>query len=783
MDTVDKIEEYLESLEEYFFSSLSSATTDLPNIHEAVNRLWVDISRYGPGMPSFSEIHLPALGDFQVPPPPPPPLPVHASLIDKSANFAKNHPWLVGSVAVGVLGTSLLAGYGVYHKRPRTYHRVKQQSNERRQVIVVLGGDTPLALPLILDLDAKGYIIIASVSTPEAVATLEQHSHGYVRALVLDPHEPATISVFLRSLASTLSRKFPLTSSGDPFASPSSHPYIQSVICLLTLPSPDSSIHAPLEHISLRNTYLPFLSATHVTPLQVLQALMPLLRTGPARARDKGKKSIIVCLPAIDARVGLPFASMQAMSAAGTIRGVEVLRREINLAALTDPSESMKNIKIIVADVGMLDVGIYSNAVSQENIYKAMEGWSPSEKLAYGPAFASISHSARPLPSRWGMFSAMFKNREQYGVARTPSDTAVFVDKILSVVTDGRHNPYFFGLGRIIGQTKNWLRGERFSIGAGASTYRAASYLPSSVLDILISIPHFLISVRNRLLPVEPFVRPPPEIALPSVKPASADPVPSSDEDSHDNSNSEASSEADVESNASDSGVSASWVSTWVSAFERTRREPQVSDAGKGTSLWLVPSEDDAERLKTIMHTTRQHERQNFPSSYPNFHPHVTLASFPSTSTPSISDIRTAIAPLLQQRLAVKFQSVDIGTHFFRSVYIAITPTPAILALHGNVHAKLGIDPSTPSFPHVSLCYIDDKDALGGERERFLEELMDEGRIRYEDSERGGGVSLKCGGNEDGHGWMSVFEAKEVWVAECYGPVEDWTILGKISFT
>lgn len=54
---------------------------------------------------------------------------------------------------------------------------------------VVLGGDTPLALPLILGLEKKGYIVIASVSTPEAVAVLEQQCEGYVRALVLDPHE------------------------------------------------------------------------------------------------------------------------------------------------------------------------------------------------------------------------------------------------------------------------------------------------------------------------------------------------------------------------------------------------------------------------------------------------------------------------------------------------------------------------------------------------------------------------------------------------------------------
>ncbi|KAG6851299.1 hypothetical protein H0H93_011735 [Arthromyces matolae] len=559
MDTVDKIEEYLESLEEFFFSSLSAATTDLPNIHEAVNRLWLDISRYGPAMPSLPEMHLPALGDFQVPPSPPPPPP--PSMLEKSSLWVNKHPWMAGSIAVGVVGATLLAGYGAFHSKRRHHFRVKSQPSERRQVVVVLGGDMPLAIPLILDLEAKGFIVIASVSCHESVTALEQQCHGYVRALVLDPNEPATVPVFLRSLISTLSRKFPLSSSGDPFASPSSHPYIQSVICLLTLPPPGSSIHAPLEHISLQNTYLPFLSATHITPLQVLQALMPLLRTGPARSRDKGKKSIIVCLPAIDARVGLPFASMQAMSATSTLRAVEVLRREINLAALTDRTESMKNIKVVVTDVGLLDTAVYSDSRVHDNVVaKAMENWSPSEKLAYGPAFASISHTSRPFTSRWDAFKSIFAPKTHYGVARKPSNTRVFVDRIVSVVTGGRHNPYFFGLGRMIGQTKNWLRGERFSIGAGglaATTYRFASYLPSYILDILLNIPAFLIGIRNSLLPVEPFINPPPENIPPPVQPPTGSLI---DIDEDDQVQSEASSEADIESNASD-GVSSSWVS------------------------------------------------------------------------------------------------------------------------------------------------------------------------------------------------------------------------------
>ena len=60
---------------------------------------------------------------------------------------------------------------------------------------MILGGDNPLAYPLIRDLEKKGFIVIASVSTTQAAEELEQNSHGYVRALVLDPTE---VSVDMR---------------------------------------------------------------------------------------------------------------------------------------------------------------------------------------------------------------------------------------------------------------------------------------------------------------------------------------------------------------------------------------------------------------------------------------------------------------------------------------------------------------------------------------------------------------------------------------------------------
>ena len=72
---------------------------------------------------------------------------------------------------------------------------------------VVLGGDSPLGFALVLDLEKNGYIVITSVSTPEAVEVIEQQSNGYVRAIVLDPTEvcASLLSLRVRGLTSCFS--------------------------------------------------------------------------------------------------------------------------------------------------------------------------------------------------------------------------------------------------------------------------------------------------------------------------------------------------------------------------------------------------------------------------------------------------------------------------------------------------------------------------------------------------------------------------------------------------
>jgi len=187
-----------------------------------------------------------------------------------------------------------------------------------------------------------------------------------------------------------------------------------------------------------------------------------------------------------------------------------------------------------------------------------------------------------------------------------------------------------------------------------------------------------------------------------------------------------------------------------------------------------VPSDDDAKRLQSIMDIRPQNSSSGSEGSYPSFFPHITLAALdPSTEIP-LNTIISSV-PQSQSSIQADFKSIDVGSHFFRSVYISIEPSDHLSALHAHIHTALNIEPRTPSFPHLSLCYITDDDAEAGERDKFYGELDRTGKILPRD----GGVSLDCAaaGETD---WMAGFRVPEIWITKCDGPVEEWSVLHKI---
>ena len=88
-----------------------------------------------------------------------------------------------------------------------------------------------------------------------------------------------------------------------------------------------------------------------------------------------------------------------------------------------------------------------------------------------------------------------------------------------------------------------------------------ASHLPCILLDGLLNLPYFLISIRNWLLPVQPFRQPPEALPpVPTVKEENSVTTEVKEESKNCASENEANSEGDVESNSGDT-VESSWVS------------------------------------------------------------------------------------------------------------------------------------------------------------------------------------------------------------------------------
>ena len=312
------------------------------------------------------------------------------------------------------------------------------------------------------------------------------------------------------------------------------------------------------------------------------------MRNSPSRTRDaikngKGKKSIVVCVPAVDARVGLPFLGPSSMSAAATRRAVDVLRREVRVAASTGGAEGMNDIEVVSLEVGALDIPPFAGRRMLDYDPKEYtKSWTPSEKLAYGPAWElTLEGSGRKC-------------------RRKAQKVELFVSDLVQIVSYGRVcSVSLCGLRVHFGSAFGWLRGGRYAVGSGGnivvlSPYTLlippsavvvssiVSHLPGALLDIIIGIPYFLLSThkaltRNRAsvsaaasasspaaepeLPPAPAPVPvvpttPPE-TLATVAKETVDSAPSSE---HEHEASENGSEADVESNDG-AGVNESWVS------------------------------------------------------------------------------------------------------------------------------------------------------------------------------------------------------------------------------
>ncbi|KAF9473777.1 LigT-like protein [Pholiota conissans] len=203
-----------------------------------------------------------------------------------------------------------------------------------------------------------------------------------------------------------------------------------------------------------------------------------------------------------------------------------------------------------------------------------------------------------------------------------------------------------------------------------------------------------------------------------------------------------------------------------------------------GLSLWIVPNTEDSKLITSIMNvrpTTATAPEQS-PESYPKFYPHITLASLPFSMKSSLEAIELVLSKM-HWPPTYRFASVDVGSEYYRSVYVAIHLTTEISSLHRQIHEELNITSRTPYFPHLSLCYITNADAESGQREKYRQALEENGNMRTNsECGQGRGIILCFEGPEGEHHQLDQFVAYEIWAVNCEGPVEEWEVLKKFGF-
>lgn len=226
----------------------------------------------------------------------------------------------------------------------------------------------------------------------------------------------------------------------------------------------------------------------------------------------------MVCIPATETRVGLPFAGAVSMSAAATLRGLEVLRREVKLAGLMQQSGQqggMKDVRVVAVEVGAVGSG---EGVEGENKREAASGdlmndWTASERDTYGRALqVVVGEHGR---TAWG---------------RRPTEVSVVTDMLLSIVKrnggsvwelwDGTWGGALGVACALVERVGEWIGGDRIAVGAGGRCEAFMDNVLYSYLDSWTSP-----DIRHRFLPPLPHPRHPLEPSPSSPLPSSRDSV------------------------------------------------------------------------------------------------------------------------------------------------------------------------------------------------------------------------------------------------------------------
>ncbi|GAA5894831.1 hypothetical protein JCM6882_006689 [Rhodosporidiobolus microsporus] len=458
------------------------ADPSLANLHELPSKVasslqdaWAKITNNGTlgGVPNprdwLPEQLAPA-------PPPPPPAPTHRSAVwlDSLAKHLARHPAAYSFAAVGLTGSAsyylfprqtLVALSPITRLVPLTVlpdpknrplrllpaqHGVAGEV--RKEAVVVLGADSPVGRELALEMERRGFVVIATVKEPVEVYALERMSRGWMKVLVLDPNDSSSVSPFLRSLSTALSLRFPLHTSGDPFSRPAHALALTGVVNCLSLSSVPEAL-APLE--AVENDAVKKLVGERIsTVVGVVKGVLPFLRTAASRPGAPAG-SFVSLVPSSSSNLSLPFLSLTSAGDAALSSLFHSLRRE--LSASSGPSVHLT----------ILETGFFHLPDSPQHQTSSPRTAQPAPlpirlESVYAPALA---RRAPPPAVQQGETGARTKCASRKGSEVRRLSRRVF---------------------KILVRPANASAVER--VGAGSRTYLLVSLLPHSLVDLCLTI-------------------------------------------------------------------------------------------------------------------------------------------------------------------------------------------------------------------------------------------------------------------------------------------------------
>ena len=224
----DPIDELFTAVEQFFATTWDSISSGAPNLHDLPHTLHDQFNSLLDKVTNNHTLPLPSWNDIPAAPwssatdPAPvitPPLPSSQSgLGSQFSDKITRHPYLAAALATTLTGATayyinptatvrtlspLFAPLRPYipisllptSSRPLRVIPSKGPSSAgatqveiRKEALLVLGAQGVVA-DLALDLESRGFVVIATVSNPSDVDALEKRSRGWIKVLVLDPTE------------------------------------------------------------------------------------------------------------------------------------------------------------------------------------------------------------------------------------------------------------------------------------------------------------------------------------------------------------------------------------------------------------------------------------------------------------------------------------------------------------------------------------------------------------------------------------------------------------------